>query len=79
MTINEFDTETDNYDIEFHFDKSSVPDTTLPIYNQLVRMPDLKSWDLWFSSGSIAIYPYITEFIARSKAKAAMDDTTPLF
>ena len=48
LTFNDFDTETDTYDIEFHFSKLTVPDTNLLEYNPLVRLPDLKSWDLWF-------------------------------
>lgn len=80
MTFNNFNTETDEYDIEFSYTKDAVPDTNLPSYNPLVRLPDLTSWKLWFSSGSVAIYPYITEFIARSKMeKKDFSDKNPIF
>jgi len=79
LTFNKFDTETDEYDIEFHYTKDAIPDTNLPAYNPLVRLPDLKSWKLWFDSGSIAVYPYITEFIARSKTGYDFSNTTPEF
>jgi len=44
-----------------------IPDTTLPPYNSMVKTPDLPSWDMWANSGTLGLYPYITEFIARSK------------
>jgi hypothetical protein len=77
LTFDEFDTVKDNYKVQFHFSKTDVPDTTLTAYNPLVRMPDLKSWNLWFKSGSVAIMPYITEFIARAKTDHGFGNPMP--
>lgn len=63
----EFDVKANKYDIEFSFPKEASPDTNLAVFNPLLKVPDLSNWGKWFSTGSIAIYPYITEFIARSK------------
>lgn len=79
LTFKKFDTKTDTYEIEMHFSKLNVPDTNLQEYNPMVRLPDLKAWQLWFTKGSIAVYPYITEFIARSKTGYAMNETKPAF
>jgi hypothetical protein len=57
---------TQTYDVEFLFGKTEVPDTNQPAFNDLIKAPDFANWDIWFNSGSLAIYPYITEFIARS-------------
>jgi hypothetical protein len=38
-------------------------------YNLLIRTPDFESWNKWFNSGAVGLYPYITEFIARYKNK----------
>lgn len=57
-----------------------IPDTNLLDYNPLVRLPALKEWDLWFSKGGASIYPYLMEFIARSKnPDYGMKETKPLF
>jgi hypothetical protein len=54
--------------VEFSFNRDLVPDTNLDDYNVLVRTPDFKSWNQWFDSGAVGLYPYITEFIARAKS-----------
>ena len=79
LTFKKFDTKTDEYDIEFHYTKDVVPDTNLPSYNPLVRLPNLKAWKTWFDSGAIAVYPYITEFIARSKRGSDFGTFIPEF
>ena len=79
MTFRKFDIENDIYDIEFHYGTKDVPDTNQVAYNPLVRLPDLKSWSLWFDKGTIAVYPYITEFIARSKTTKDFSSPTPQF
>jgi hypothetical protein len=44
-----------------------LPNTLIKSYNPLISSPDLDSYGRWFSSGSIELFPYITEFIARYK------------
>ena len=61
-----FDTATQKFEVQFLFGKQDVPDTNQPAFNDLIKAPDFANWDIWFNSGSLAIYPYITEFIARS-------------
>jgi hypothetical protein len=48
-------------------------------YNELVLAPDISSWGLWFDSGAVSLYMYMTEFIARSVTKADMSATNPLY
>jgi ATP-binding cassette subfamily A (ABC1) protein 3 len=48
-------------------------------YNELILAPDISSWDLWFNSGSVSLYMYMTEFIARSITAADMSEKTPLY
>jgi hypothetical protein len=48
LTFGKFEPEKNEYEVQFHFSKTDVPDTTLTAYNPLVKMPDLKSWELWF-------------------------------
>ena len=43
-TIGNFDTENDAYDIQINFPKTDVPDTNLPAFNDLVRLPNLIAW-----------------------------------
>jgi hypothetical protein len=55
------------YDIEVLFDKAALPDTNLDAYDPLVKIPDFNGYGQWFSSGAAALFPYITEFIARQE------------
>jgi hypothetical protein len=57
----------DQYDIEFSFDGSRLPNTLLPSYDSQAKSPDIKSWNDWFDTGSTNLFPYINEFIARYK------------
>ena len=79
FTLKTFDTAKDEYEVQFHFDKSKIPDTNLPAYNPLILAPDLLNWGLWFSSGAVSSFPYLTEFIARAKMNHPMTDPEPLF
>jgi hypothetical protein len=56
-----------------------MPNTLLPSFNSLVKSPDITSWNMWFDSGVTALYPYLTEFIARTKIGSAIDSPIPLF
>lgn len=67
------------YDVEVSVPSSFSPDTSKPIYNELVRLPDKTSWGSTFGGSSIAVYPYITEFIARKQAGYSMTELLPLF
>ena len=51
----------------FKLNKASVPDTNLDAFNPLIKAPNFNAWDLWFNSGALGLYPYMTEFIARMK------------
>lgn len=79
MTIKEFDTVNDNYEFEFHFSKELLPDTNQPAFNDLVKAPDLLSWGMWKSTGFNALYPYMTEFIARAKTSYPFNVPLPLY
>jgi hypothetical protein len=48
-------------------------------FNELVLAPDFTAWGLWFDNGPVALYMYMTEFIARSVSKADMSVKTPLY
>ena len=69
------------YDVEVSVPASFSPDTSKPVYNKLVRLPDEGSWSNTFDGSSIAVYPYITEFIARKHAgtQYSMGALVPLF
>jgi hypothetical protein len=45
----------------------------------LIRTPDLDLYSKWFSSGSVELYPFITEFIARIKTNNSVNETKPLY
>lgn len=64
------------FEVEFSFDKFQIPDTNKPAYNDLVQGPDIDSWEKWFSSGSVHLYPYVTEFLYRWKLYK-IDKTPP--
>lgn len=70
-TIRDFDTEKDVYEIEVNFPKTDVPDTNLPAFNELVRLPNLIAWQTWLGNvqkpAPASVYPYLYEFIARYK------------
>ena len=53
-----------------------VPDTAKPVYNKLVRLPDLNGFTTTLNGPSVSAQPFITEFIARYEADADMSDTT---
>jgi len=59
------------YDIQVNFPKTDVPDTNLPAWNDLVRLPDLIAWKKWLGDiqkpAPASVYPYLYEFIARYK------------
>lgn len=79
LTFNKFDTAKDDYEVEFHFTKEALPDTNQPAFNQYIKSPDLQSWNMYKNTGSMAVYPYIAEFIARAKTSTAYDQATPLY
>ena len=72
VDFKKFDNDTNEYDIQFSFNKQDVPDTNLAAYNELVKAPDFANWNLWFTSGATSMYPVMTEFIARYKAGLPM-------
>ncbi len=55
-------------------------------FDPLVKIPDFNSYDKWFGSksGAVALFPYITEFIARQESidqgltVTTMDKGTPV-
>lgn len=51
-------------------------------YDPLVKVPDFNSYGLWFGSksGAVALFPFITEFIARAETNTTdiMSQTTPV-
>jgi len=69
-----FDLVKDEYEIEFSFDRRLVPDTNAEAYYEYKQSPDLEAWDQWFAEGTVQLYPYITEFIARSKGNLSLSD-----
>lgn len=82
-----FDVATHDYDVRFLFDKQAIPDTNLEAFDPLVKIPDFNSYGLWFGSksGAVALFPFITEFIARAENLALypdsatkMDSATPI-
>jgi hypothetical protein len=74
-----FDLTDNNYQIQYSWNKNSIPDTNLDDFNELILAPDINSWGQWFDSGAISLYMYMTEFIARSKTGASMSTPTPLY
>lgn len=44
-----------------------------------MKSPDLQSWGMWRNTGSLAVYPYITEFIARAKTGTPFSNPEPLY
>lgn len=74
-----FEPENNKYVISYSWNKNSIPDSNLDSYNELVLAPDISSWNLWFKSGAVSLYIYMTEFVARSKASADMSSATPLY
>lgn len=77
INMEELDVENYNYKIELSVPAAFSPDTSKPLYNKLVRLPDLDTYGKILQGSSVAAYPYITEFIARKQAGHNMDDTTP--
>lgn len=75
--MEELDIENYNYKVELSVPAAFSPDTSKPLYNKLVRLPDTDTYTKILTGSSISVYPYITEFIARKQAKHNMDDTTP--
>jgi hypothetical protein len=73
------DTENDIYDIEFSFGAETIPNTLLPSFNPLVKSPDITSWNMWFDSGVAGLYPYLAEFIARTKIGSNINSPNPLY
>lgn len=71
--------ENDLYDIEFSFGGETMPNTLLPSFNDLVKSPDVQSWNMWFDSGVTALYPFLTEFIARKKKGYDLSSMVPLY
>lgn len=71
---------THEYDVRFLFDKQAIPDTNLAAYDPLVKIPDFSSYELWFGSksGAAALWPFITEFIARAESGTDMSQETPV-
>lgn len=69
----------DLYDIEFSFGGETMPNTLLPSFNDLVKSPDVASWNMWFDSGVTALYPFLTEFIARKKKGSNLSSFIPLY
>lgn len=67
IILNTFDLENYKFDIEYSFNKNSLPDTNLDVYNDLLLAPDLESWGLWSGSGANQLYIYMADFIARLK------------
>ena len=65
VNIKKADFEAYDFEVEFSFDKFELPDTNLPAFNDLTQAPDIDSWDKWFKSGALTLYPYMTEFFAR--------------
>jgi hypothetical protein len=63
--LKKFDLENYQFEIEYSFNKNSLPDTNLDPYNELLLAPDLNSWGLWKSSGCPQLYNFMTDFIAR--------------
>mmetsp|Transcript_270 Transcript_270/g.475 ORF Transcript_270/g.475 Transcript_270/m.475 type:complete len:855 (-) Transcript_270:2340-4904(-) len=61
------------------FNIDQLPDTSQPQFNTLVKTPDVKSWGQWFNSGSVALYPYLSDFIARSKGTKEFTSPLPTF
>lgn len=51
-------------------------------YDPLVKVPDFASYEKWFGSktGAVALFPFITEFIARAETGTAdiMSSATPI-
>ena len=79
LTFREFDTATDKYKVEFHFEGKAIPDTNVPVFNDLIKTPDLLNYGTWFDSGAPAMYAYITEFIARAKLGSDMSSSDALY
>lgn len=79
LTFRKFDPATNDYEIEFHWAKEDVPDTNQPAFNDQIKAPDLLSWDQWKNTGATAVYPYLTEFIARWKNDVPFDQPTALY
>ena len=74
-----FDLVNDVYDIQFNMLKTKLPDTSQPLFNPLIKTPDLNSWNLWLNSGAPALYSLMTEFIARKKLAAPVTTPEPFF
>ena len=77
--VKTFDLVNDVYDIQFNMLKTKLPDTSQPLFNPLIKTPDLNSWNLWLNSGAPALYSLMTEFIARKKMAAPVTTAEPFF
>jgi hypothetical protein len=73
-----------NLEVEFSFNKGMTPDTNSPPYDSHVMSPEFAAWGEWLLSGT-AVYPYISEFIARYIQMNMLEDlrimnsTMPLY
>ena len=76
-------------DIQFSYNKGFVVDTNSPPFDEHVMSPDIASWGNWQQPGVTALFPYLTEFMARyvglfinkdiEDPEAYMSSTQPLF
>lgn len=76
VELKKFDVHSYDFEFAFSFDKFDLPDTNLPAYNNLTNAPDIESWNKWFTSGSLTLYPYMTEFVARYHDAKKKGDTS---
>ena len=73
-------TDANDYEVALRYPAKILPDNTNPPYNSLIKSPDFDSYGKWFSGGAPALYPFITEFIARLNTDGAdFTSTDPLF
>lgn len=73
----EVNTETYTYKVEVSVPGANAPNTNKPTYNPLVRLPDETAWTTTLGGGSVALYPFINEFLARYQTGAPMDSPAP--
>lgn len=74
VNFEKLDTENFDYKVELSVPGSNTPDTNKPIFNELVRLPNLDDWSKTLSGSSAALYPFVTEFIARYQNNKDMTD-----
>lgn len=56
LTIDKFDTQNDDYQLQISYQKTKLPDTNLSPYNLEARTPNFNAWTSYQNTGFMGIY-----------------------